>query len=67
MCIFIYFNVCLFYICTIEDLILVALHKKKKRESVLRPTLGPCYPFFFLFCLHVTLYREGINMLAARK
>jgi hypothetical protein len=46
MCISIHFNVCLFYTCIIGNLILVALHKKKKRESVLRPTLGPCYPFF---------------------
>jgi hypothetical protein len=39
MCISIHFNVYLFYTCIIGDLILVALHKNKKREDVLRCTL----------------------------
>jgi hypothetical protein len=65
MCISIRFYVCLFYSCIIGDLILVALHKKKKREGVLRHTLA--MPFFFLFRLHITLHRERINTLAIRK
>jgi hypothetical protein len=58
------FNICSFYTCIIWDLILVALHKKKKREGVLRRTLDMS---FFLFPLHITIHREGINTLAVRK
>jgi amino acid permease len=65
MCIFICFNVCLFYTYITGDLILVALHKKKKREGVLRRTLA--MSFFFLFRLYVTLNREGINTSGVRK
>jgi hypothetical protein len=65
ICISIYFNVCLFYTYIIGYLIFVALHKKKKREDVLRRTLA--MPFFFLFRLRVTLHYEGINILAVRK
>jgi hypothetical protein len=66
MCISIHFNVCLFYTYITGDLILVALHKKKKREGVLRRTLAMPF-FFFLFCLYVTLNREGINTSGVRK
>jgi hypothetical protein len=64
MCISIRFNVCLFYTCIIEDLILVALHKKKKGKVY---SVVPLLCLFFLLDLDVTLHREGINTLAVRK
>jgi hypothetical protein len=57
MCISISFNICLFYTCIIGDLILVALHKKKKREGVLYRTLAISF-FSYLTSTLPSIVRE---------